>query len=104
MATIEISPGICGFQTRVLVKKISPRCLQIDIETDCPNIRRVAGCLKTVDPYKELFCKLHETETYKSLLNGIAHPACVVPAGILKGIEVASGLALPKDSHIQVLS
>jgi len=30
------------------------------------------------------------------------HTACPVPAGIIKAIEVASGLALPKDASIQV--
>jgi hypothetical protein len=29
------------------------------------------------------------------------HPACPVPSGILKAIEVAAGLALPKDASIK---
>ena len=31
------------------------------------------------------------------------HTACPVPSGILKAIEVASGLALPKDASIEVV-
>ena len=31
----------------------------------------------------------------------LAHPACPVPSGILKAIEVESGLALPKDASIK---
>jgi hypothetical protein len=30
------------------------------------------------------------------------HASCPVPSGIIKAIEVASGLALPKDASIQV--
>jgi hypothetical protein len=30
------------------------------------------------------------------------HAACPVPSGIIKAVEVASGLALPKDASIQV--
>jgi hypothetical protein len=30
------------------------------------------------------------------------HAACPVPSGIIKAIEVASGLALPKDASITV--
>ena len=30
------------------------------------------------------------------------HAACPVPSGIIKAIEVAAGLALPKDAHIEV--
>jgi len=31
----------------------------------------------------------------------LVHPACPVPSGILKAIEVESGLALPKDASIK---
>jgi hypothetical protein len=30
------------------------------------------------------------------------HAACPVPSGIIKAVEVASGLALPKNASIQV--
>jgi hypothetical protein len=30
------------------------------------------------------------------------HAACPVPSGIVKAVEVASGLALPKDASIKV--
>lgn len=103
MATVEIFSGICGFTTKVVVKKIDKRTVEISIDTDCPSIKKAAPGIKTVKPLQELFCRLHETETYKTMVNGIAHPACLVPAGILKGIEVAAELALPKDGHIRII-
>jgi hypothetical protein len=30
------------------------------------------------------------------------HPACPVPSGILKAVEVAAGLALPRDASIVI--
>jgi hypothetical protein len=30
------------------------------------------------------------------------HPACPVPAGIIKAVEVEAGMALPKDAAILV--
>jgi len=30
------------------------------------------------------------------------HAACPVPVGIIKAVEVASGLALPKDVKIEI--
>lgn len=102
MATVEINSGICGFITRVEVKKTGQKTVEVNIETDCPNLKKVAGNIKDIKPIKEIFCKLHETETYKSLVNGIAHPACLVPAGVLKGIELEAELALPKDGYIRI--
>lgn len=102
MTFVEINSGICGFKTRVSVRKSDHRTVSILIDTDCPNIKKVAGKITSVKPLRELFCRLHETETYIALLSGIAHPACLVPAGVLKGIEVEAGLALPKDGYIRV--
>ena len=31
----------------------------------------------------------------------LVHPACPVPSGTIKAIEVAAGLALPRDAHIR---
>ncbi|MHB1043400.1 MAG: DUF6951 family protein [Eubacteriales bacterium] len=102
MATVEISPGICGYITRVEVIRVDKRTVEVNIESECPNIRKVTGEIKTIYPLKELFCKLHETETYKKLVGGMAHPTCLVPSGVLKGIELAAGLALPKECYIRL--
>jgi hypothetical protein len=102
MAIVEINSGICGFTTRVEVTRLDKRNVEVKIETECPNIKKVAGDLNIIQPLKELFSKLHETETYKKLAEGVVHPACLVPSGVLKGIEVASGMALPKGCHIRI--
>jgi hypothetical protein len=31
------------------------------------------------------------------------HTSCPVPSGIVKAVEVASGMALPKDASIKVM-
>jgi hypothetical protein len=40
--------------------------------------------------------------TYQLAAKYLTHSACPVPAGILKAVEVAAGLALPKDAAIKV--
>ncbi|KJS10337.1 MAG: hypothetical protein VR67_18720 [Peptococcaceae bacterium BRH_c8a] len=102
MADVEIMSGICGFTTKVKATRINKRQVEVSIATDCPNIKKITTNLITVDPYKELFCKMHETQTYKTLCEGVAHPACLVPAGVLKSIEVVTELALPKDCHLSI--
>lgn len=104
MALVEINSGICGFITRVSVKKADHKTVEVTIETDCPNIKKVAWGKKTFNPLRELFCRLHETEVYLALLKGVSHPACLVPAGVIKGIELEAGMALPKDGYIRVKS
>lgn len=102
MAEVDINGGICGFTTRVHVKKIDKDTIKVSIDTECPNIKKVAHLVDTVRPIKEIFCNLHQTEVYKKLLPGMVHPSCLVPSGVLKGIEIEAGLALPKDCYIKV--
>jgi|GEM_PF-161186 len=102
MAEVEITSGICGFATKVQANRINRRQVDVHIATECPNINKISTNVITVDPYKELFNKLHETQTYKILCEVVAHPACLVPAGVLKSIEVAAELALPRDCHLSI--
>lgn len=102
MAKVEIFGGVCGFNTTVQATAGQKRQVELSVETECPNWRKVAAQLKTVNAYKELFAKLHEGELYQIYVSHIPHPACPVPAGIMKAIEVAAGLALPRDARIKV--
>ena len=44
----------------------------------------------------------HEGQLYGVARRFVRHPACPVLAGILKAVEVAAGLALPRDAVIKV--
>ncbi|MQL53883.1 hypothetical protein GFC01_16795 [Desulfofundulus thermobenzoicus] len=108
MARVEIYGGICGFNTTVQVAGAGGRKVKITLESECPNWQKAAEYLreylKEVDAYKEVFGKLHESETYRLYAPFIPHPACLVPAGIVKAIEVAAGLALPRDGVVKVIN
>ncbi|AEG13712.1 hypothetical protein Desku_0062 [Desulfofundulus kuznetsovii DSM 6115] len=102
MAKVEIFGGICGFNTVVSATAEQRRMVELKVESECPNWQKVQEQLKKVDAYKELFGKLHEGEVYRLSSPFIPHLACLVPAGIMKAVEVAAGLALPRDGFIRV--
>jgi hypothetical protein len=102
VARVEIFGGVCGFTTIIRASLEQKRMVQLKVESECPNWQKVQGQLKRVDAYKELFGKLHEGEVYRLSSPFIPHPACLVPAGIMKAVEVAAGLALPRDGFIRV--
>lgn len=76
--------------------------VDISIESDCPNIQKMAGELKSIDAFKEIFSRAVNTTAYQLASKHCPHPGCPVPSGILKAVEVAVGLALPKDAQILV--
>jgi hypothetical protein len=69
----------------------------IDIsESECKQIRMLAGRLKEMS-LKELFMPLTRNPVYAAAQQSGCHPSCVIPSAVLKAVEVALGMALPKD-------
>ena len=101
MAKAVIDAGICGFITRVIARRNGDACT-IEMQTDCSALRVLADALRHVDPMREISFRGEGPLTLALARIHCPHPACPVPAGILKAIEVEAGLALPKDVHIAV--
>jgi hypothetical protein len=62
----------------------------------------LAQALKVVNPMEEITYKGKGPRTLRMAAKHCKHASCPVPSGIIKAIEVASGLALPRDASIQV--
>lgn len=99
MASARIVSGICGFCTTVHTTKDGGR-VQVRFETDCGYVEHLAEELTDVDPYREISYRGEGPDTLKAAARHLVHPACPVPSGIIKAIEVEAGLALPKDASI----
>lgn len=102
MVEITVNAGICGFNTVIKVDSEDMQTATLDICTDCPNLKPMEKEFKEVDGFEECFAKIYDTETYKYANKYCRHNSCPVPSGILKGIEVACGLALPKDPEMKI--
>ena len=100
MASAEIESGICGFCTTVKTTG-EGRTVRVEFETDCGYVEQLAEALTEVDPYKEISYRGEGPVTLKLAAEHLVHPACPVPSGIIKAIEVEAGLALPKDASIK---
>lgn len=100
MASAEIESGICGFCTTVKTAT-EGRKVRVEFETECGYVEKLAEALTEVDPYKEISYRGEGPVTLKLAAEHLVHPACPVPSGIIKAIEVEAGLALPKDASIK---
>jgi hypothetical protein len=100
MASAEIESGICGFCTTVRTTAEGRR-VRVEFETTCGYVKKLAEQLTDVDPYREISYRGEGPETLRLAAEHLVHPACPVPAGIIKAIEVEAGLALPKDASIR---
>jgi len=102
MAKINVQPGICGLPSDIEVTSEDGMTAQIKVETQCLHIRKMADEVPSVDSYTECFAKYGDGEVALAAKAHCKHGACPVPTAILKGVEVACSLALPKDVTITI--
>lgn len=103
MARAEINAGICGFKTAVVARKNGDGTIQLTVESDCKAVSKLADQIQNVEPYKEAFWRRKApTGIYELAPQCLSHPACPVPCGIIKAMEVEAGLALPADVSIKI--
>jgi len=101
LAKAEIVSGVCGFSATVEARMEGRRCV-LDIQSDCKAIQNLAAELTEVDPFQEISFRGKGPRTLALGARYCYHPACPVPVGIIKAIEVAAGLALPKEARIDL--
>ena len=102
MVEVKVNAGVCGFHTVVKVDSEDMQVALIEIATECPNLKPLEQELKEVDGFEECFSKLGDSTVYDLAKKYCKHAACPVPSAILKGIEVACGLALPRDVEFKI--
>ena len=100
MAKAKICSGICGFTATVEARMDGRRRCFLSIESKCEAIQSLAEELTEVDPFQEISFRGEGPLTLRLAARHCYHPACPVPVGIIKAIEIAAGLALPTDVSI----
>ncbi len=101
MAKGTIESGICGLITTVTVEdkdgmnytlKVDSQCgAYKDLDQRLPEVGMMAG-----------FDPVGTGAVYEACRVQCKHGACPVPMGIIKTIEVAANMALPKDVKVTI--
>lgn len=105
-AIVDIDAGACGFKTSARASSEDSQQVLFEVTSDCENIRRLAAALKDqepIDAYQEISPAAESVlmRTVRSTLTGCC-AGCAVPVGLFKAMQVAAGLALPKDITIKL--
>ena len=102
MAKATVHAGVCGFTTVIDAESDDGQDVTLQIHTDCPNYKPLEGKTCEADAFEACFAKVGEGFAYELCRPYCKHAACPVPAGIIKAIEAACGLALPREARIEV--
>jgi hypothetical protein len=106
MATAQIDAGVCGFHTTVNATSADGMFVEFEIKSDCEKIRGLGEALVARGPinaYEEISPVGDSVvmATVRECLKGCC-AGCAVPVGMFKSMQVAAGLALPKDITITI--
>ena len=105
-ARVEIEAGICGFRTTACVTSEDNQNVSFDVQSTCEKIQKLGALLREkspIDAYAEISPEGDSVMmgAVRSTLKGCC-AGCAVPAGLFKAMQVAAGLALPKDISIKL--
>jgi hypothetical protein len=101
---VNVVSGICGMITEIrATSHDTSGMVNLEINTRCESIKKLAGDLEAVNPIEEISFSGDGPKTLRMAAKHCKHTSCPVPSGIVKAVEVASGMALPKDASIRVM-
>ena len=99
MTKVLVKSGSCGFTVTVTAEKGTGRTVRISLETDCDMVQKMLEDIATLDRTAAL-AGFSYNPVYLSAAKHLKHPACPVPSGILKALEVEAGLNVPRDATV----
>jgi hypothetical protein len=101
MALCWVKAGECGQETSIEARKVGLVKIVFEITTTCEHIQALADELGEVNVGHEMSCALDETQVYTLAARHVCRNSCIVPAAILKAMEVTAGIFLPGDCHVE---
>lgn len=105
-ALVQIDAGICGFKTKIRAESDDSQNVTFKVASGCEKVRSFSAALIAkgpVDGYAELGAGAEGVvlTTGRESLKGCC-AACAVPVGAFKAMQVAAGVALPKDVSLHL--
>lgn len=105
-AEIHVDAGVCGFKTDILADSGDNQHVTFRVSTDCDKIGALGDAIEQAGEF-DAFNEINPAAESVLLKHVRAHlkgccAGCGVPVGLFKGMQVAAGIALPKDVLIAI--
>lgn len=98
---VKVDAGICGFQTRIHAESDDMQNVTFKVASGCEKARKFGETLMSKGPV-DGYAEIGEGSDGEVLMTGRETlkgccAACAVPIAAFKAMQVAAGVALPKD-------
>jgi hypothetical protein len=103
MSQVWIKAGQCNQETSIEARRSDMTHVALEFVTTCEHIQKLADELKSLDIVREMSVKLLETKVYRLANKHVCRNSCIVPAAILKALEVEANIFPAAESQIMFL-
>lgn len=100
MSLVWVKAGQCNQETTIEARRSDMTHVALDVTTTCEHIQKLAEGLKSLDIAHEMSTTLLETEVYRQASEHVCRNSCIVPAAILKALEVEANIFAAAESQI----
>ena len=98
---VTLDPGICGFPCTIEATRVEKRKVLVTIrDPECEHVQRLSESFNEIG-LRDLFAPISRNPVFISAERAGCHPSCPIPIAIMKAVEVAMGMALPRDVFIR---
>jgi hypothetical protein len=103
MSMIWVKAGQCNQETTIEARRTDMTHVAIEFVTTCEHIQKLAEVLKTLDIAREMSTSLLDTQVYQMANDHVCRNSCVIPAAILKALEVEANIFPAAESQLVFL-
>jgi hypothetical protein len=103
MSTIWVKAGQCNQETSIEARRRDMTHVAVEFVTTCEHVQKLAEALKTLDIAHEMSASLLDTQVYRLAGEYLCRNSCVVPAAILKALEVEANIFPAAESQLVFL-
>ena len=105
--TTQIDPGICNFDAVVTACTEDNQNVTFEFISQCETIRELGKQITDISPVDAIAALGPEENPILSKARALLQTkgcceACVVPAAVVKTMQIAASLALPKDASLTI--
>lgn len=99
MTKVVVMSGACGFTTAISAEKTRDRSVAILVGSGCAMVEKMAAEITRLQ-WQDAVAGILDNPVYLAAGKHRMHPACPVPAAVLKALEVESDLNVKTDPTI----
>jgi hypothetical protein len=101
MALVWVRAGVCEKETTIAARRSDMTHVHLTFETTCEHVQELAAALTELDVATEMSIPRNESRTCRLATEHLCRNSCIIPAAILKAVEVEMGLFAPAESRIE---